>query len=533
MQMRRLLRALGLTLKDQVLDLAGVMGSPYLKQVIHSSLPPKLHPSRLLTQRFLSQKSIDGAVLSGIVPTDAWAKFTLPKGLPKPGQRSLVIENEPHTIDDFDGTIEAGYGKGTKTLLCSDIGIIKVGSRSFPGKFNLHFHEADVAGPHFDLVAQGVPPGAKAWELHIPRGDYKGRYAFRATKTGIIVVPMADRSVRADKPSYRLKPEAWLEEADQGSDRLITERKMDGALVNAYVDKNRVHMRSHRDTSNTYHDKLPALEFLDNRSSSFLCRKLFPGPDLNGSLFQGEAVHPDGASRVSGIQNALPDMARRIQDTRGPVEFYVWDILKLKGKDLSRMPYEERRALYEDAVARIRLFNKHWHVIDRMPEGMKPSEYFQQVTNDPRCLPWAEGVVLKYKHAVPGEEAFLKVKTRDFYDLEITDVIEGKGKYSGSAGALVVKGPSGELGEVGSFKVNDQLRQWIWDNRSLVIGQTAEIEAFEMTERGVPRAGRFVRFHPDKSDIALIISAESMTGGDMDKAIDLKYAMITANGWHR
>ena len=73
----------------------------------------------------------------------------------------------------------------------------------------------------------------------------------------------------------------------------------------------------------------------------WLARKLFPGPDQEGTVLRGELHHPDGAARVGGIVSALPEKSIQIQRERGPVEFYTWDIAKFKRRDVSRMPYGE------------------------------------------------------------------------------------------------------------------------------------------------------------------------------------------------
>jgi hypothetical protein len=159
--------------------------------------------------------SEDGCVRDG-AGSQAWAKYALPKGLPtEEGERRLAIENDPHYVDDFDGEIAAGYGKGTKTLLTSDVGVVKIAGRSQLGKINYHHHEADVAGPHYDLVATGIKPNTPEWELHIPRGEHQGRYAFRQTDRGTLVIRMKDRTVLCAKPDYRLKSRDFLLEVER------------------------------------------------------------------------------------------------------------------------------------------------------------------------------------------------------------------------------------------------------------------------------------------------------------------------------
>ena len=76
-----------------------------------------------------------------------YAKFTLKKGLPTEQRpRTLAVENEPHSVDDFNGVIEEGYGKGEKRLIYSGTGVIKVGGSCQLGKINVHAHEAEKAG---------------------------------------------------------------------------------------------------------------------------------------------------------------------------------------------------------------------------------------------------------------------------------------------------------------------------------------------------------------------------------------------------
>ena len=93
--------------------------------------------------------------------------------------------------------------------------------------------------------------------------------------------------------------------------------------------------------------------------------------------------------------NALPEKSIQIQRERGPVEFYAWDIAKFKGRDVSQIPYGQRRELYEAVIAEIRLFNRHLHVVPAMLEGGNPVEFYRAIIHDPRGLPWSEGVVVK------------------------------------------------------------------------------------------------------------------------------------------
>lgn len=530
--LRAISKAAAVTAGRMLLD-AGIIGrvaGPLLKPFIRPLFTYSTG-SRFLLSSLLTEKAIDGAILSGLRPSKAYAKFALPKGLPGDGQnKSLAVQNDPHEVSDFTGVIASGYGKGTKTLLDNGMVILKTGGRTVPAKWNYHRHDAERAGLHFDLVVEGLTDrqAKQDFEINVPRGEFKGRYAFVHTPKGIVVNRMVDRGVRLDKPDYKLKDEALLHDIEANRGQYIVENKIDGALCNALIGESRVTFRSHRDTPNaqTYYDRLPGIEWLRNRSPLLLWRRIAPAADLEGTLIQGEAVHPDGASRVSGIQNARPDRAQQIQKLRGPVQFYAWDIVKLKGRDVSKLPYGRRREILEDVIEEARMFNRNWNIVEQCPDHVSVRDFYERILSRP--LPFGEGVVIKKKDDPRGSQ-WLKVKREDTFDLELVDIVEGNGKYAGTVGTMVVRGPNGEVGEVGSFLIPDTQRDWIWSNRDMLKGQVVEIQAFEMTERGVPRAGRFVRFHPQKSDAGLLMYAESLTGEPGDEAIRLKYKLINSH----
>jgi hypothetical protein len=334
--------------------------------------PQQLGTRDLALPRALQKKTVDGALLAGPQTEREYAKFTLKKGLPTEQRpRSLAVENEPHSVDDFNGVIQEGYGKGEKRLLYAGTGVIKVGSSCRLGRVNVHAHQAEKAGLHYDFVAEGVDPHTESFEVNIPNGILKGRYAFRQAfeRNRYLVVRMKDNSVLVAKPDIHLKSLEFLSTITQSGRPASVEWKDDGSLANVAIHNLRAVYRSHRPEGGTYYDKLPAIEDLRNRSPVWLARRLFPGPEQEGTVLRGELHHPDGAARVGGIVNALPEKAIQIQQERGPVEFYAWDIAKFKGRDVSQIPYGRRRELYEGAIEEIRLFNEHFHVVPAMPAG--------------------------------------------------------------------------------------------------------------------------------------------------------------------
>lgn len=525
---RAIALAIGETLLQEGAQIVIGLASGMSRKLLATPNPKEVGIHTTAIARALTRKTIDGALLSGPRGKE-WAKFTLKKGLPVEGGRPrMAVENEPHSVDDFDGEIKEGYGKGTKTLTYAGQTIVKLGAGSRVGRANVHLHRAERAGEHTDFVVEGVDPHTNAFEVNIPNGPNIGRYAFRKTfeENEYLVVRMKDRSVLVAKPDIHLKPKEFLSSLTAP---VIVEHKLDGSLGNAAITDNRAVFRSHRIEGSPYYDKLPALENIGNRSSVALARWLFPGPKQDGTVLRGELLHPDGAARVGGILNALPANARNIQDQRGPVSFIVWDITKLRGKDVSSCPYDVRRRMYEAAVKDIRCFNNSWHVAKQMPEGEDPLRFYESIINDPRGLPYSEGVVVKYKGSI---DDWFKVKNRDTIDMPVVEFIPGTGKYAGSLGALLVEGPTGVQSEVGSLQITDAQRQWMWNNRDLLRGQIAEIKAMDITDSGAVRAGVFSRWHPSKSEYGLLMYAEGIAGSTNPEASrPVVYAVKSAAGW--
>jgi hypothetical protein len=517
--------ALGKTHADNAVDVIGSMIlQPMSKHIVaHVNPQPRGGASRLFTARAFARVSPDGGFIDGPAPI-GYAKFAIRKGMPGPDQKVMAVENPPHQVDDFDGEIKEGYGKGTKRLLWSGQAVLKVDGKIKLGKVNLHEHNADRAGLHYDFVAEGINPRTKQFEVNIPAGAYKGRYAFirpKGFEGNVLITRMKDRGVIIPKPQFNLKDRAWLKELE-GEPDVIVEWKPDGSLANIVIEKDRAIFRSHRDSGETYYDRLPAIEWLANKSRLASNRLMFPGPDQDGTVLRGELFHPEGAARVGGILNSGADKAIEYQNEHGPVRVYVWDIAKLKGKDVSNLPYSQRREMYKGVVNDIRRFNNNWEVVPGVSRDFV--SWYDQIIGDKRGLPFAEGVVVKKAGSHSGE-AWAKVKFRDTVDVRVIDILEGVGKREGKAGRLLVETAGGGRGEVGSFKATDEQLEWVWKNRDVLRGQVAEIVAQEITKTGAPRAGVFIRWHPSKSEAALLMYA-------LDDRSAM-FAMKSAAGWRR
>jgi hypothetical protein len=526
------LKRLGIALWRTLLDQGDLIATQILLPPIAGAISTRVRiaatgthiphegPSRLASYRNAVTRTVDGAVLDGEAP-GTWAKYAIPKGLPtEEGERRMAIENQAHSVEERSFVIKEGYGKGTKTLVYAGTATYKIDGESQFGRVTVHFHQADKAGPHYDLVCEGVPTGTERWELSIHNGPFKGRYAFVDASgalssgeynEGRLVTRMRDRGVRLAKPDYRLKDRAWLAtEVRANPGRYNVTRKYDGALVNGAGREGRMYLRSHREGGETYYDRFPQVEYLANDSRLLTCRVLFPKADFDFTV-QAELVHADGAARVGGLCNSAPEKAQAYQEAHGPAILFVWDCLSYHGKDISQLPYRERRVYAARLVKELRPYSDHIHLAEEMPAGMDPAVFYDRVVSDRRGLPYSEGVVVK-DNRDPSGGVWFKVKQSDLADFELVQVLPGKsGKFATSAGAIEVRDPAtGTTSKVGSFKVNDATRQYIYDHRYELAGATVRIEVMEKNPSGTQRAGRFVDFHPDKNQGNDAIAAMQM-----------------------
>ena len=327
----------------------------------------------------------------------------------------------------------------------------------------------------------------------------------------MLVGRMKDSGVVMAKPRTILKSVEWLSKREAGLD--VVEFKADGGLAIASIesmsqgDVERVVYTSWREQAPAYYQKLPALEYLRNNSGLWMCRTLFK-PDLRGTVMYVELFHKHGAARVGGILNSGADKAILYQQRNGYVSAYILDVVKYRGRRVYDLPYAERRLIVEELASEIRPYNKFIQAIPKCPSGVLPLDWYLTIVKDPRGLPWSEGVMVKPLDSVGGDTIY-KIKHRDFVDVEVLDFVEGTGKYKGTLGRIVVKPTdvSNGIGEVGSFQITNAQRDWIWENRASLCGQVAEVSTQGRGSMGAVLKGVFFRWHPTKSDAALLMYA--------------------------
>ena len=112
-----------------------------------------------------------------------------------------------------------------------------------------------------------------------------------------------------------------------------------------------------------------------------------------------------------------------------------------------------------------------------------------------------EGVVVKpmeYEYVNKRSFDWMKLKAINTVDARIVDIFEGTGKYSSSAGGVIIQMPDSEvLVRVGSG-FSDEQRDEIYADPDMFIGRMIEVKYHEVTPDGSLRHPRFYRWRDDK-----------------------------------
>lgn len=114
-----------------------------------------------------------------------------------------------------------------------------------------------------------------------------------------------------------------------------------------------------------------------------------------------------------------------------------------------------------------------------------------------------EGVILRNPEAAYSvgkrNSDIVKMKKTISYDLKCVGLEEGKGKYVGKVGKLILRWRDGETIKVGSGLTDKQRSDW-WSefNYDEVVGRVVEVEAMAESTKGKLREPRFKGIRNDK-----------------------------------
>lgn len=211
------------------------------------------------------------------------------------------------------------------------------------------------------------------------------------------------------------------------------EYKYDGIRVQAHIGPDGVKLYSRRleDLTSNFPD---IAESLKSR--------------LNGkdAIIEGECVAIDKEGKMMPFQTVTHRRRKHGMDDAVndyPVNIFMFDILYLNGKDLTNLPYTERRKLLSDSFS---ISGKIGLTTMMLVSGPEEAETFFEDALRARC----EGIIAKSigRESVyrAGSRGFLWIKYKkdystnlmDSFDLVVVGAFYGMGKRAGKYGALLM-----------------------------------------------------------------------------------------------
>ncbi len=328
------------------------------------------------------------------------ASWAIPNGIPQdPKENRKAVHTEDHPLEyiDFEGDIPKGeYGAGT----------MKVWDRGTyePEKFRddeviVTFHGERLKG-RYVLFRAGKDE--KDWMIH--RMD-----------------PPADPE-REPMPERLVPMLAAAGTLPRDEDKWSFEIKWDGVRALVYSEPGRLRIEGRRLNDMTEH--YPELRPLDRQLGS------------RDAILDGEIVAFDENGRPSfeRLQHRMhltgdARIKRRAKEI--PVVLAIFDLLYLDGRDLTRLPYEERRRRLDE----LKLEGPNW----RTPAAHPGEGRALKQASERQGL---EGVVAKRLTSPyePGRRSshWIKVKNKRRQELVIGGWLPGEGKRESTIGALLV-----------------------------------------------------------------------------------------------
>ncbi len=312
----------------------------------------------------------------------ALASWAVPKGVPtEPGGRALAVHVEDHPIEyaSFEGEIPKGnYGAGTVELW--DTGTYELLEEKRDGGLTFRLHGKRFEGV-WTLVPAHMDGKEKNWLLLKKRDE-------------------------AERANTRYQPMLATLAGEVPNGDWLYEVKWDGYRALSYVAGGAATLLSRRDNDLT--GRFPSI-----------ARALGKLPDC---VLDGEvcALDEEGRSSFSAMQQST-----------GPLVYYVFDLLEEAGRPLIDRPLTERR----DRLAA--LLKKTPPTI-RLSETFEDGDALYQAAADSGL----EGIIAKradsaYRGGKRGRE-WLKIKTHGRQEFVVAGYTKGSGSRSGGFGSLVL-----------------------------------------------------------------------------------------------
>ena len=328
----------------------------------------------------------------------ALASWALPKGVPmEPGSQHLAVHVEDHPLEyaTFEGEIPKGqYGAGTVEIW--DSGTYELVEEKKDGGLTVRLHGTRLDGT-WALVPAHLSGEEKNWLIVRKRGD-------------AAVAPARE---------YRPMLASVAGELPTGGD-WVFEPKFDGYRALAYVRSGDARLVSRN--GNDLTRRFEAVAGAAGRAAK--------SPDC---VLDGEvcALDDQGRSRFSLMQQG-----------KGRLVYYVFDVLEIDGKPVVDRPLADRRSLLEGLV-------------DARSQTVRLSGVFDdgEALLEAARAQGLEGVMAK-RSSCPYEQRrsrnWLKVKVRPGQEFIVAGYTKGQGRRTRLGSLVLAVGERGELRWVGN-----------------------------------------------------------------------------------
>lgn len=209
-------------------------------------------------------------------------------------------------------------------------------------------------------------------------------------------------------------------------------------------------------------------------------------------LIDGELFSSDWSSTISATHSH--------HNTGLKLTFRIFDLVPFKNPT---MPLMERKELLEEFLSKVKdndkIFAVQSVVVSSFSEFKAQFEFFTSSGCDGAMIKSRKG-----PYEFKRSKYWLKVKPYKEMDCKIVGFKEGKGKYEGTLGALIVRVPISK--REGSWSqyvtkvsgMTDDARDDIWESQTKLRGKIAEVRYRAISDKNRLIEPRLVRLRPDK-----------------------------------
>ena len=278
--------------------------------------------------------------------------------------------------------------------------------------------------------------------------------------------------------------------------RLVFESKFDGSRYLLHIINNGNHLTSRRKSVKTgeYCDKIDNVPHF---------KKIACGEKYHGTVIDGEMVSKSvklsGLGGVGGILNSGVEKAVAKQKKFGKVKMMAFNILRYRGKDVTKKAFIYRRKLLKKTLIGLYKLNPNLHKVLLLTPQTRPKlwndmkqQYVQSLRNG------FEGVMIKDIYA-PDGKGMWKWKVRRDTCVIVTGFVPGEKKYKGLLGSLKVSVyHKNKLVEIGDCSgMTDKLRKKWSKMGKRFFGTVIEVKAQELGAKGRLRHPSYLKIRDD------------------------------------